>query len=76
MLGLAAANTPLLGGVLVPAPLVTVIVPIDTEGRAAYALAWPSGVPSGVPLHTQVWLLDPPQPAGVAASNGLLGSSR
>ena len=76
VLGLAAGNSPLLGGVLVPAPLVTVIVPIDAEGRAVYALGWPSGVPAGVPLHAQVWLLDPPQPAGVAASNGLLGLSR
>lgn len=76
VLGLAATNTPLLGGILVPNPLVTLVLVTDAEGRSTYPLAWPTGAPAGVPLHAQAWLLDPPQPSGVAASNAVRGISQ
>lgn len=71
-LGASAANLPLLGGTLVPAPdLVFGPIPITPTGILALPGIWPAGIPSGATIHFQTWIADATAPAGASASNGL-----
>lgn len=45
-------------------------------GQLSLPLAWPGGLPAGFELTFQAWLGDPAAPAGLAASNALVGISR
>ncbi len=70
----AAAGLATHGGLLVPSP-----VPpggqftLFTQASGGFTLPgpWPAGVPAGVTLYFQAWVVDPPAIAGVSASNGL-----
>ena len=61
----------LLGGTLVPAP--DVLIGFVTSEAGGYELlaSWPSGTPAGTSFYVQVWIIDPPAPNGVAASNAV-----
>lgn len=70
--GFTTANLPLLSGTLVPAPDVVVSgIPASPLGTLVLTAPWPAGVPSGVTIHFQEWILDPTGPLGVTASNAL-----
>jgi len=71
IVGLAAADLPLLGGTLVPSPDVMVPVVVDASGGHALAVSWPAGL-QGLHLSMQHWVVDPAGPFGYSASNGLL----
>ncbi len=73
VLGGARVDLPLLGGVLVPRPDVAVPLSTDARGSAFLQQRWPLGVPAGLSLYAQAWLLDASAVAGAAASNGLRG---
>jgi hypothetical protein len=62
--------------VLVPSPdLILAGLPIDAEGNLIIPLIWPAGIPEGVTLYYQVWTIDAGAPAGLAATNGLAGTT-
>ncbi len=69
-------HAPFRGGTLVPdASPPGFIVSLVTNGAGAVSLStqWPAGVPSGLELYLQYWILDPGGPLGYAASNAILG---
>jgi hypothetical protein len=75
VLGLRAANLPLHGGVLVPAPeLVLTGLLADAEGAATLSAHWPAGVPAGTTLFVQAWYLQSGQSFG--ATNAVVGTSQ
>jgi hypothetical protein len=70
-LGLSVLGAPFKGGVLVPSPD-AILGPVPTgAGFIDLTFAWPTGLPSGVPLIWQYWLPDPGGVINFAASNGL-----
>jgi hypothetical protein len=71
-LGFNRQDQPLLGGTLVPGPVVATLLQVsDGNGRATWRTTMPASVPSGIPVYAQAWLLDPPASQGVAASNAV-----
>jgi hypothetical protein len=66
-------NAPFKGGVLVPgAPYFDLgLLPVGGDGTLSLLFPWPSGVPAGVNVYLQQWMVDAGGPKGFAASNGL-----
>jgi hypothetical protein len=75
VVGLAAAYAPFKGGTLVPSPDVLVLGLPTGSGTLVLPGTWPSGLPSGLPLFFQNWIVDAAGPKGLAASNGLRGTT-
>jgi hypothetical protein len=74
VLGLATIDAPFKGGTLVPQPQVLLAgMTIGADGGVALQSHWPSGVPSGVLLSAQWWIVDASGPKGFASSNGVIG---
>lgn len=71
-LGVDVAMLPLLGGVLVPQPLLVIDHATDAAGSSLLRTVFPAGL-SGVHLYVQSWVLDPAAVQGVAATAGLHG---
>ncbi|MHC5210743.1 MAG: agmatine deiminase family protein [Planctomycetota bacterium] len=76
VMGFDALDAPFKGGVLVPNPALWVFG-LLTDGGGALSLSgtWPNGVPSGLSLYLQVWVVDPQAPVGLAGSNGVVGTT-
>lgn len=68
VLGFAAAELPLHGGVLVPTPHVIAPWLTDAEGEALLRDRWPPALGPGTQTWWQVWIPDPTSPT---ASNAL-----
>ncbi len=67
---------PLFGGTMMPDnPLITQAT-ASAIGTVQMTFAWPSGLPSGVTLAVQAWLLDPGNASGVSATNAVWVSAR
>jgi len=75
VVGFSALNLPHAAGVLVPSPDVMLHVTTDALGRFALPFTWPAGVPSGVGLWFQAWVLDAGADSGHASSNACKGIS-
>ncbi len=73
LVGLSELGAPFKGGTLVPAPDILVNLFTDADGGASLPAIWPGGVPAGVTLWFQAWMVDAAGPAGFSASNGLRG---
>jgi len=77
--GAAAQNAPLKGGVLVPqltGPGSFVLLTVtDGDGVLALDHKWPLIAPSGFTIYLQAWIVDAAGPQGLAASNGLSGTT-
>lgn len=72
VVGIAQLNAPLYGGTFVPTPnLILTGLFTDAGGSFALTTPWPPGLPSGVPLYSQVWLVDPTGPQGHTATNAV-----
>ena len=75
MLGLDTVYAPLRGGVLVPDVAgpggFSVLVVTDNAGRHAVNATMPAGVPAGVDLVAQYWIVDDTAVQGAAASNAI-----
>ncbi|MFT7465272.1 MAG: hypothetical protein ACI9EF_003637 [Pseudohongiellaceae bacterium] len=77
--GYSALNAPFFGGTLIPdinAPGFFVPLMTDGLGQLTLSSVWPAGIPAGISIYAQCWIVD----AGaafvpVAASNGLQGVS-
>lgn len=70
-LGLSRVDLPLFGGQLIPAADYLPLLVGNSAGTSTLAVAWPAGVPSGLDLFAQAWLLDATGPQGWTASNSL-----
>lgn len=74
VLSSATLGAPFKGGVMVPDPSPPALVaplPTGLGGRIILSDTWPAGIPAGVPLVIQYWIVDPAGPAGFSASNGV-----
>lgn len=75
-IGTAAQYLPLLGGVLVPSPQISMAQVTDASGSAALQALWPHGVMPGQTVIFQYWIQDPVATFGFSASNGLQAISQ
>lgn len=73
VIGFFAHNSPFLGGVLVPEPLLIWTVNVDATGAISMPLFLPPILPTGLPVDFQCWITDPVATYGYSASNGLQG---
>jgi arylsulfatase A-like enzyme len=73
--GFSFIVAPFKGGTLVPMPDITLALATDAYGCLEINSSWPPGVPPETTLYWQFWLGDPAGTAGVAASNGLTGTT-
>jgi hypothetical protein len=73
--GLSKLYAPFKGGTLVPS--LEIMIPGLSTGGGSLVLngTWPPGLPAGVTVTLQFWILDPVGPVGFAASNALLGTT-
>ncbi|GJM22759.1 MAG: hypothetical protein DHS20C15_26740 [Planctomycetota bacterium] len=72
--GAAELNVPFKGGVLIPdvtGPGFFVSLPVTFFGSASLNAAWPTGLPSGVSLYFQYWVIDASAVAGFSATQGV-----
>ncbi|MFG0315872.1 MAG: hypothetical protein ACF8XB_01265 [Planctomycetota bacterium JB042] len=74
-IGATNAGLPFFGGTLVPSPDVLLLVPTGPTGGFLLPGLFPAGLPAGIPLHFQVWVLDPTAPQGHAASNAVTATT-
>jgi len=76
VVGFSAVNLPFKGGTLVPAAdLLLPGLPTGPSGTLTLAATWPTAVLAGLDLWFQAWIVDAAGPMGLAASNGLLGTT-
>lgn len=72
MIGLAPGNAPLLGGVLVPFPIIAQVnLLTNGVGELGIPFVFPAGLPGGTNIYLQYLVQDAANPNGVAFSNGL-----
>ena len=76
IIGIISILLPFKGGVLVPSPDVLIHgLPTGPSGTLALNGTWPSGIPANTAFYFQHWIVDAAGPAGLAASNGLKGTT-
>ena len=75
VLGLSALSAPFKFGVMVPHPDLVVPLPTGPDGALLLPGTWPAGVPSGVSIWAQWWILDGAAPLGFASTRGLRGTT-
>lgn len=74
VLGASSLGLPLKGGVLVPSPDVFVDgLASDGQGGLVLPATWPGGIPAGLEVFLQAWVVDGSGPVGFSASHGLRG---
>lgn len=71
--GFVAQNTALLGGILVPEPVLVSFASTDAGGALSASLPVPGFAPVGLPILFQYWIQDSAATFGWSASNGLRG---
>lgn len=74
--GTSQANIPFYGGVLVPAvtsPAFLIPMSTDESGNAVFTGDFPDGIPGGLSLYFQQWVVDASGPLGAVASNAVRG---
>ena len=47
------------------------VLATDAQGELEISGPWPSGVPAGIELVLQYWMVDPAAPFGFAGSNAV-----
>lgn len=71
--GFVTQNTALLGGILVPEPVLVSVANTDAGGGLSASLPVPGFAPVGLPILFQYWIQDSAATFGWSASNGLRG---
>jgi len=72
VLGLTELDLPFKGGTLVPSPDILVFgLPTGPAGTHALSDQLPQGIPSGIDMYFQHWIVDAAGPGNLSASNGL-----
>ena len=73
---LTELNAPFKGGRLIPFPDFLVLgLPTGATGSLSLPSVFPPGIPAGLEIYTQFWIIDPAAPAGFSATNGLSGTT-
>jgi len=75
--GAAALNAPFKGGTLVPFPHF-IYFPGQWTGPGGlfgFGAVWPAGIPAGVPMYFQYWVIDAAAPQGWSASNAVTSTT-
>lgn len=75
VVGVVELNAPFKGGTLVPYPAFLFPQTVDFFGQASFGGLWPPGIPSGVTVYFQYWIVDGAGPFGFAASNAVSGTT-
>ena len=75
VLGFTDLSAPFKFGVMVPYPDLVVPLPTGPNGALLLAGAWPVGVPSGVSIWAQWWVVDAVGPLGFASTRGVRGTT-
>lgn len=75
VIGLTELAAPFKGGVLVPDADLIVAAPTSPSGELAFGFAWPLGVPGGIATYYQFWVQDAGGPVGLAATQGVQGTT-
>ncbi len=75
VVGFETTYMPVLGGTLVPAPLLVLPMATGAQGATAFPFKWPQGFPLDTQVYFQFWVLDGAGVQGFTASNALLGRS-
>jgi hypothetical protein len=76
IVGFTELGAPFKGGTLVPqVDLLIAGLPTGGAGSAELSAPWPAGLPAGFSTWFQFWISDPAGPAGLAASNGVQGTT-
>lgn len=75
VVGLAGLFAPYKGGTMVPSTDLIIPLVTDAAGSSTVGGPWPSGLPGGLGIWFQCWILDPAAPKGLAASNALLATT-
>ena len=77
VLGFSRLDLPFSGGTLVPSfdpPDGThFALPTGMIGAFTIGGTWPPGVPSGLSVYSQIWIVDPAAPFGLSATNAIRG---
>ncbi len=71
VIGTSAVFLPLKGGVLVPLPVALAPAVTDAGGASSLSTTWPAGLPPGLTVYLQHWIVDASAPQGFAASNAV-----
>lgn len=71
VVGTTRLDLPLLGGVLIPTPLILVPFSVDGTGQSAFSAQLPDGIAAPFALYVQSWIVDPGAFAGFSASNAV-----
>jgi hypothetical protein len=71
VVGFSAITVPFKGGTLVPNPDFLLLLPTGPAGAVPFGVTLPPGVPAGVSLWFQHWVIDAAGPAGYAASGAV-----
>ena len=73
LLGLSVLEVTFKGAILVPSPDILLAgIPTDGAGDLLISATWPAGLPAGVPIAMQEWIVDATGPVGFSVSNGLV----
>ncbi|GJM23163.1 MAG: hypothetical protein DHS20C15_30780 [Planctomycetota bacterium] len=75
VLGFSQISLPLKGGLLVPAPDIVRSFPIGPTGARVLSGSWPAGLPGGVEISLQAWILDPGGSSGFSSTNAVLATT-
>ena len=76
VLGIFELNVPFYGGILVPdfnPPGGFLILVTNGDGEIHINDTWPPGLPAGLTVYFQYWMIDPGGPFGFASSNAIAG---
>jgi hypothetical protein len=71
-----AIYAPFKGSVLVPAPDIIVALTSDPSGNLVMPFLWRYGLPAGIVLNYQMWIIDVAAADALAATNGLMSTSQ
>jgi len=74
--GIDVLDAPFSGGLLVPNATVIKFLGTNAQGKVTLAGSWPTGIPAGLMVYTQYWLVDSGGPVGLSASNALRFTAR
>lgn len=75
VLGLSELGAPFKGGTLVPTPDIVLGGLPTGAGYLPIVATWPAGLPDGADVLFQYWVPDAGAPFGLAASNGVRGTT-
>ncbi len=75
VVGAVNLSLPFYGGIIVPYPTLIVALPTGPAGSLTLPSIYPGGVPAGIPIYVQYWIVDASGPEGYTASNAITATT-